>query len=74
MNRVRIEGQWKQLKGKALEQWGQLRSDDVDIAAGRRARLAGRIQEHYGSAKEDAERQLAAWERRVGRQWARMRR
>jgi len=32
----RVEGNWKQLKGKAKEQWGNLTDDDLDVIAGRR--------------------------------------
>ena len=30
MNWDRIEGQWKQLKGKAQQRWGKLTDDDWD--------------------------------------------
>jgi len=62
MNWDRIQGNWKQVTGKAKEQWGKLTDDDLDVIAGRRDQLAGKIQEHYGVAKDEAERQLAAWE------------
>jgi uncharacterized protein YjbJ (UPF0337 family) len=63
MNWDRIEGNWKQVKGKVKEQWGQLTDDDFDVVAGRRDQLAGKIQERYGVAKDEAEKQVAAWER-----------
>lgn len=69
MNWDRIEGQWKQVKGKAREQWGKLTDDDLDVVAGRREQLAGRIQERYGVAKDEAERQVAAWERSATDDW-----
>ncbi len=69
MNWERIEGNWKQVVGKAKEQWGKLTDDDLDIVAGRREQLAGKIQERYGVAKEEAERQLAAWERKASESW-----
>ena len=58
MNWDRIEGQWAQLKGRAREQWGKLSDDDVDVVAGKRDQLAGKIQERYGYEKEQAEREL----------------
>ncbi|MWB77738.1 CsbD family protein [Pseudooceanicola sp. 216_PA32_1] len=58
MNWDRIEGNWKQMKGEALKQWGKLTNDDVDVAAGGREKLVGRIQERYGIAREEAERQV----------------
>ncbi len=58
MNWDRIEGNWKQVKGKAQQKWGKLTDDDLDVAAGKREELSGKIQERYGIAKGEAERQL----------------
>ena len=64
MNWDQIEGKWKQLRGQAKEQWGKLTDDDLDTAAGRRDQLVGKVQEKYGIAKEEAERQVDAWSNR----------
>jgi uncharacterized protein YjbJ (UPF0337 family) len=64
MNHDRIEGRWKQIKGKVKEQWGKLTEDDLDIIAGRRDQLLGRIQQRHGIAKDEADRQVRSWERR----------
>jgi uncharacterized protein YjbJ (UPF0337 family) len=69
MNWDRIQGNWKQVTGKAKEQWGKLTDDDLDVVAGRRDQLAGKIQERYGVAKQDAEAQLSAWERLATDAW-----
>jgi uncharacterized protein YjbJ (UPF0337 family) len=69
MNWDRIQGQWKQLTGKVQEQWGKLTDDDIDVVAGRRDQLAGKIQERYGVAKDEAEKQIATWERRATDDW-----
>lgn len=61
MNWDRVQGNWKQLKGKVQEQWGQLTDDDFDKIEGRREQLVGRIQERYGIAKDEAERQVDSW-------------
>ena len=37
--------------------------------AGRREKLAGKIQERYGIAKDEAERQIDSWERTVRDDW-----
>ena len=63
MNEDRIQGRWKQLKGKVREQWGRLTDDDLDVIAGRRDQLLGRIQQRHGLAREEAERQVDDWER-----------
>ena len=65
MNWDRIEGNWKQFKGSALQQWGKLTDDQLDVVAGKRDLLLGRIQEAYGITKEETEKQLAEWEQRV---------
>jgi len=62
----RIEGNWKQLKGKVKTQWGKLTDDDLDVIAGRREQLAGKVQERYGIALDNAGREVADWERRAG--------
>ena len=63
MNRDRIEGNWKQFRGKVKEQWGKLTDDELDVIAGKRDKLAGKIQEAYGIGKDEAERQINDWER-----------
>ena len=63
MNKDTIEGNWKQLKGKVKEQWGKLTDDDMDVIAGKRDQMLGKLQERQGLAKEAAEDQLKNWER-----------
>ena len=63
MNHDRIQGRWKQWKGKVREQWGKLTDDDLDVIAGRRDQLLGRIQQRHGVAHDEAERQVSDWER-----------
>ena len=63
MNKDRVQGRWKQLKGKVKEQWGKLTDDDLDVIAGRRDQLLGRIQQRHGIARDEAERQVGRWER-----------
>ena len=65
MNWDRIEGNWKQFKGNVRQQWGKLNDDQLDVIAGRRDLLLGRIQELYGISTEETEKQLAAWEIRM---------
>jgi len=58
MNWDRIEGNWKQLRGKVQEKWGKLTNDHLDVVAGRRERLAGKLQEVYGIGKDEVNRQI----------------
>lgn len=58
MNRDQVEGNWKQIKGRIKEKWGELTDDELDRTEGRREQVAGLLQEHYGLGREDAEREL----------------
>jgi uncharacterized protein YjbJ (UPF0337 family) len=69
MNWDRIEGNWKQAKGKVKEQWGKLTDDDLALVNGKRDQLAGKIQERYGMGKDEAERQVSDWERSARDDW-----
>ena len=62
MNEDRIKGQWKQLKGKLKTQWGKLTDDDLDVAKGNAQYLAGKVQERYGIAQDEAQRQIDAFQ------------
>ena len=46
----RVEGNWKQVRGKIKEQWGKLTDDDQ-----------GRLQQRYGYAKDQAQKEVNAW-------------
>ena len=69
MNWDRIEGNWKQISGKAKSQWGKLTDDDLDVVAGKRDQLSGMIQERYGIAKDEAEKQMDKWQGEVKETW-----
>jgi uncharacterized protein YjbJ (UPF0337 family) len=58
MNWDRIEGNWKELRGKIKEKWGQLTDDDLEQAAGRRDQLVWTLQRRYGYERDRAEREL----------------
>jgi uncharacterized protein YjbJ (UPF0337 family) len=58
MNEDKIKGQWKQLAGKLKAKWGKLTDDDLTVAEGNSEYLAGRIQERYGIARDEAKKQV----------------
>lgn len=62
MNKDEAGGNWKQLKGKMKEKWGKLTDDDMTVVEGKRDQLVGKLQEHYGYAKEQAEKEVSDWE------------
>jgi uncharacterized protein YjbJ (UPF0337 family) len=65
MNWDRLEGNWKQVKGKVQQQWGKLTNDDLNLVEGKRTELVGRIQERYGIQRDEAERQIDSWLRNL---------
>jgi uncharacterized protein YjbJ (UPF0337 family) len=66
MNRERLSGNWKQLRGKLKEQWGRLIGDELHADEGKMDQVIGRIQERYGKAMEKVERQVRLTERNHG--------
>jgi uncharacterized protein YjbJ (UPF0337 family) len=58
MNWDIVEGKWNQVKGTVKEQWGDLTDDELTEIAGKRDKLAGKLQEKYGWTKEEAERRM----------------
>ena len=61
MNWDIVEGKWKQLMGGVKQQWGKLTDDDLDMAAGSRDKLVGRVQERYGYGKDEAEKEVDSY-------------
>ena len=58
INEHQLKGNWMQFKGKVKERWGKLTDDDLDIIEGRQEQLIGKLEQRYGIAKEEAERQF----------------
>ncbi len=58
MNWDQIEGNWKQFKGKVKARWGKLNDDDLTAINGKRQVLLGKLQEKYGDAQDEVERQV----------------
>jgi len=63
MNWDQIEGNWKQMSGKVRETWGKITDDEFTKIAGQRDQLIGIIQNRYGIAKEEAEKQVRDFEK-----------
>ena len=68
MNWDEIEGKWNQFTGSARERWGKLTHNDWETVAGKKDQLIRRIQERYGVAKAEAEKQAEEWSRALHRQ------
>jgi uncharacterized protein YjbJ (UPF0337 family) len=65
MNWDQVEGKWMVVKGQVREKWGKLTDSDLEVIAGKRDQLVGRIQERYGIAKEVAEEQADAFAKQL---------
>ncbi|WP_322520710.1 CsbD family protein [Guyparkeria halophila] len=65
MDSDRIKGSWKQIKGRIQQEWGELSDDDLSEAEGHRDYLIGKVQERYGIAKEEARKQVEAFEKKL---------
>jgi uncharacterized protein YjbJ (UPF0337 family) len=61
MNQDTLAGNWKQFKGKVQQQWGKLTDDDLDVIQGKQTELVGRLQERYGFARDQAEKEVDAF-------------
>jgi uncharacterized protein YjbJ (UPF0337 family) len=57
----RIEGNWKEVKGKVKEKWSKLTDDDLTEINGKRDQLEGRLQQRYGYAKDQAREDFDTW-------------
>jgi uncharacterized protein YjbJ (UPF0337 family) len=57
----KISGQWKQFSGDVKTKWGKLTDDELLQVNGNREILAGKLQERYGIAKDEANRQIDKW-------------
>jgi len=66
MNWDRIEGEWKQRRGKAVHHWGKMMNDELAAIAGKYEELVGRLQERYGIAEEEATQQVKDFKKTIG--------
>lgn len=58
MNADVLKGKWLQLKGEARRQWGKLTDDDLDQIEGNSEKMVGKLQERYGYARDEAQREV----------------
>ena len=61
MNWDEIENNWTEFRGNIRQQWGKITDKQLDMIAGKRDHLAGKIQVMYGVNYEEAENQLSDW-------------
>lgn len=61
MNNDVLQGKWTQMKGEVRRQWGKLTDDDVAQIQGNSEKLIGKLQERYGYARDQAQKEYDAW-------------
>jgi uncharacterized protein YjbJ (UPF0337 family) len=61
-----IRGQWKQLSGNIKQHWGKLTDDDLKVAEGNAEYLTGKLEERYGMAHDEAQKQVREFQRQIG--------
>lgn len=65
MNWDIVKGKWKQAMGSAKSKWGDLTDNDLQQIDGDREKLVGKVQEKYGVARDEAEKQVDDWAKGV---------
>jgi uncharacterized protein YjbJ (UPF0337 family) len=65
MNWDQAQGQWKQLEAQLKSKWAKLTDDDMKNVGAKKDMLVAKIQERYGIMKEDAERDVDEWLRKL---------
>ena len=66
MNWDRLEGEWKQRRGKAMNHWGKMMDDDLAAIAGKYEEFVGKMQERYGIVKEKGDQQVNDFRKIIG--------
>ena len=64
-NKDVLEGQWRQVKGKAKQQWGKLTDDELDRISGKYDELVGLVQKTYGYTVEKARQEVDDFARKI---------
>jgi uncharacterized protein YjbJ (UPF0337 family) len=58
MNNDIMKGKWKQVSGGLKEKWGKLTDDDLQEIDGSLEKFQGKMQEKYGMAKDEAQKEF----------------
>jgi len=58
MNKLRLKGNWNQLKGKLKQRYGDLTDDDLTYIEGKEDELIGRLQTKTGRTRDELVHEL----------------
>lgn len=61
MNWDQVQGNWLIFKDRLRHNWAKLTDEDITRIGGRRDELVARLQERYGFARAEADREIGAW-------------
>ena len=64
-----IQARWDEYRHAARRRWAKLSEQELHGTRGNRAYLAKRVQEAYWVTREEAERQVAAWQAHLPGGW-----
>ncbi len=53
MDDLRISGNWKEIKGKLKQNYGELTDDDLIYEEGKEDELVGRLEKKLGKSKDE---------------------
>jgi uncharacterized protein YjbJ (UPF0337 family) len=70
MDRDDVRANWLQIKPSIRQHWPRLEEHDVVSINGSRAAFLACLQQRYGYAQADAERELDAWLKTIKPLWA----
>lgn len=56
-----LRSQWRELRGKIRQQWGQLTDEELDQIQGNPDALIRKLQERYGRSRAEVEQDLDRW-------------
>ena len=59
MNKLTVEGNWNEIKGKLKQKYGELTDDDLTFAKGKEDEMYGRIQKKLGKTKDEIKKEIA---------------
>lgn len=62
MNWEHMESNWNNFKGMVKQQWDRLTDEHLRDISGKRNKLVAKVEQCYGIASADAERQVREWE------------
>ena len=59
MNKLTIEGNWNEIKGKLKQKYAELTDDDLTFAKGKEDEMYGRLQKKLGKTKDEIKKEIA---------------